>query len=150
MIASGSFAGPRRQSPTQINRENVHKRTDARLEKVQDSVRKATRLVSPRSSQPIGIESAGADESYLSVFVYSVSPSIAKVGARGRGWYRGVLQSPGSARRAGQQSAWRVDGADFDAAGAADSTVQDREEPTSRDCPPRRITRILRRNLPED
>jgi hypothetical protein len=81
----------------QINRENVHKRTDTRLDKVQDSVRKLTRLVPPRSSQPIGTGSAGADELSLSFFVCSDSPSIAKVRARGRGWYRRVLQSPGSA-----------------------------------------------------
>jgi len=43
-----------------------------------------------------------------------------------------------------------VDAADSEAAGAADSTVQDREEDTSKDSPPRLITRIFRRNLPGD
>jgi hypothetical protein len=94
--------------------------------------------------------SAGADEFAFSVFIYSVSSSIAKVQARGRGRYRGVLQSPSSASRGDYKFSGRVERAHFDAAGAAYSAVQDFGEDTSKVSASRRVARVLRRDLQEN
>jgi hypothetical protein len=91
------FNPARLKTIPQINCETVYNGTEMRLDKVQNPVRKLTRLDPPHPSEPSCIGSVGADEFPFSVVVYSVSSSIAEAWARGRGRYRGVLQSPRSA-----------------------------------------------------
>jgi hypothetical protein len=80
----------------------------------------------------------------------SVSSSIAKAWARGRSGYRRVLQSPGSESRGDDESSGRVDKAHFDPASIAYPAVQDSGEGTPTDSAPRRVARVLRRDLLED
>jgi hypothetical protein len=93
------------------------------------------RLDSP--SQPMCTGSAGADEFAFSVLISSVSSSITKAWARGRGRYRGVLQSPHSASGADDGSSGCVERAHLDTVGGAHTAVQDCAAGPSRDSAPR-------------